>query len=272
VKRITLTVLLATVIIASSAQDSTKKSSSKNDRKEVRREKVNQLIKQAEEGVLIYNKQSIFGIQFRTNGYGLFYELGRMKTNRKTNIYRIDITEIKHVKEEKLQSGSDGFIVFGNPFIYGKINNFYQVTLGFGQQYMLGQKGNKNGVAVSAIYNGGVALGLLRPYYLDVQDPVTDENKTIKYTPEDSALFLNPAAIIGGGGLGKGWGEMKLKPGAFAKAALRFDYGRFNEAVSGIEVGLSAEFYSEKIPILVYQKERQFFIQGYVSILFGRRK
>ena len=72
----------------------------KSDRKEARRQKVNAMIRQAEEGVLVYRKQSIFGIQAKTNGYGVFYELGRMKSNRKTNIYRIDITETKSHTEE----------------------------------------------------------------------------------------------------------------------------------------------------------------------------
>jgi hypothetical protein len=63
-----------------------------------------------------------------------------------------------------------------------------------------------------------------------------------------------------------------MKPGGFVKTAMRFDYGRFNEVVSGIEVGLSIEFYGSKIPIMVDQKDKQMFFQGYISILFGRRK
>jgi hypothetical protein len=266
VKKFNIVLLLFTIALATSAQNTGTRRESKKDKQEARRQKINAMSKQAEEGVLIFSKQSIFGLQLRTNGFGAFYELGKMKTNRKTNIYRLDITEIKHPKEEKLPSGG---IFFGNPFIYGKINNFYQATFGFGQQYILGQKGNKNGVAVSAIYNAGLALGLLRPYYIDVND--NGVSKTIKYTVEDSAMFLS-ANILGGGGFGKGWSEIKVKPGAFAKTAIRFDYGRFNEVVSGIEVGISAEFYSSKIPILLKQKDKQFFYQGYLSILFGRRK
>jgi len=268
VKKLSLILFISIITVSLFAQETTGRKQEKFDKKSSRKQKINELIKQAEEGVLVYRKQSIFGFQFRTNGYGAFYELGRMKTNRKTNIYRLDITEIKDLKEEK--SASSG-IFFGNPFTYGKINNFYQATLGFGQQYILGQKGNRNGVAVSAVYNGGLAIGFLRPYYVEVQDPLTGENKTIKYSSADSSLFLGPT-IIGGGGLGKGWSEIKMKPGAFAKAALRFDYGRFNEVVSGIELGLSADFYSSKIPIMFYQKERQLFFQGYISILFGQRK
>ncbi len=257
------------IVIASAAQDSTGTSQrKKNEKKEARRQKTSSLIRQAEEGVLVYRKQSIFGVQFRTNGYGLFYELGRMKTYRKTNIYRIDLTEIKHPKEEKQNSGG---IVFNNPYIYGKINSFYQLTLGFGQQYMLGQKGNKNGVAISAVYSGGLALGFLRPYYLEVPDPNGGDNIFIKYSQKDSVLFLSQN-IVGGGGISKGWNELKIKPGGFLKAALRFDYGRFNELVSGIEIGISGEFYASKIPIVIKQKENQFFFQGYIAVLFGRRK
>ena len=65
---------------------------------------------------------------------------------------------------------------------------------------------------------------------------------------------------------------MKLKPGGFAKTALRFDFGRFNEVVSGIEVGVSAEFYSAKIPLMLYQKDKQFFYQGHIAIMFGQRR
>ncbi|NOT51455.1 MAG: hypothetical protein HOP10_09285 [Chitinophagaceae bacterium] len=265
-KKLSITVLLVTITLGSFAQDSTGK---KDDKKAARRQKINNLIKQDEEGILVYRRQTIVGGQFRTNGYGGFIEIGRMKTVRKTNIYRLDITEIKHQKEEKLAGG--GGIVLGNPFVYGKLNNFYQVTLGFGQQHILGQKGNKNGVAVTAVYSAGVALGLLRPYYLEVQNPNGGENLVIKYSQADSALFLGPT-IMGGAGFGKGWSEIKMKPGGFAKAALRFDYGRFNEVVSGIEVGVSAEFYAAKIPILFGQKEKQFFFQGYIAMLFGRRK
>jgi len=268
VKKLFLSVLLVTIVCTCFSQSTGK--SAKNEKKEAHREKINELIRQAEEGVLVYSKQSIFGVQARTNGYGIFYELGKMKTNRTTNIYRIDFTEIKNQKEEKL-STSDGFVFLGNPFIYGKQNNFYQLTLGVGQQKMLGQKGNKNGVAVSAVYNGGLAVGLLRPYYLEVGDPQTNSAVSIKYSEADRDLFLGPT-IIGSGGLGKGWGEMKIKPGAFAKTALRFDYGRYNEVVSGIEVGVSAEFYAGKVPIMIDQKDKQLFFQGYIAILFGKRK
>ncbi len=239
-----------------------------NDKKEARQKKVKEMIRQSEEGMLIYRKHSIFGVQARTNGYGIFYEMGQMKTNRRTNTYRIDFTEIKHQKEEKSTTQA---LFLGNPFIYGKQNYFYQLALGFGQQYILGQKGNKNGVAVSAIYNGGLILGMLRPYYIEVNDPAFTNGKTLKYSVADSAQFLG-TDILGGTGIGKGWKELSFKPGAFVKAALRFDYGRFNETVKALEAGISVEFFGSKIPIMVAQKEKNLYFQGYIALMFGRRK
>lgn len=249
------------------AQDSTRKrSSSRDERREEKRMKRDAIIKQEEEGVLAYSKQSVFGIQLRTNGYGVFYELGRPKSPRFTNLYLIELTEIKHPKEDKTTS-SDG--IFSNSYTIGKINNFYQVKLGFGQQYIFGQKGNKNGVAVMGIYQAGLSLGWLRPYYLDINQNGTQ--RSIKYDSKDSVAFLN-SNIIGSSGLGKGWDEIKLKPGIFIKTALRFDFGRYNEMVQALQIGLSAEAYSSKIPQLVYTKQKQIFFQGHIAFVFGRRK
>ena len=266
---ITFFVLLTNLV---SAQGNVMVFQSGNSKKSAKKERIEHMMRQAEEGVLVFNKQNIFGIQGKSLGYGLFYERGKMRTNRKTSLYRIDLTEIKSLKQEKYQSSSGSYLFYGSPFVYGKVNNFYQLGLSYGQQRMLGQKGNRNGVAVSAVYSGGLSLGFLKPYYLQVMDPATNSPKYIKYSTADSALFLGNR-IMGPGGLSRGWKELQFRPGAQAKAALRFDYGRFNDVVSGIEIGLSAEFFSQKIVIMAAQdKNKQLFMQGYIALLFGHRK
>ena len=49
-------------------------------------------------------------------------------------------------KDKQTLTDQFGF-AFGNSFIYGKINNFYFLKAGFGQQLLIGGKGNQNGVA-----------------------------------------------------------------------------------------------------------------------------
>ena len=238
-----------------------------NDRKNEKRQRINAMIKQEEEGNLSFRKQTAFGIQLRTDGYGGFVELGRRKSPRFTTTYSLEITEIKHRKEEKSNSVEN---LFSSSFIYGKINNFYQVKLGYGQQYILGQKGNKNGVAVIAMVQGGIDLGLLKPYYLHIQDSANNE-RTISYY-DDPQSFVFPVQIYGAGGLGKGWNELKVKPGLFVKTALRFDFGRYNETIQALEIGMSLEAFSQKIPIMVFNDAKQLYYQGHIAFVFGSRK
>lgn len=246
---------------------------SRNQKKVERKEKINQLIKQEEEGALIYQKQGAFGIKLNTDGWGVYYEHGKYKTLTKTNLWWLEFGERKHPKEERVPTitASSGFIIVSS-YIYGKQNNFYYLKAGVGQQRMIGGKGNKNGVAVSAIYGGGITAGLLKPYYLEIQNPSTNLRESIRYTPANESLFLDPTIILGKGGLTKGIGETKIVPGAHARAALRFDYGRYNEMLSAIEVGVNAEYYSQKMPILLLNKEKSFFFNAYVAITFGKRK
>lgn len=267
VKKIILFSVLVLSGFISFAQDSTAKAPARQERKKQARARASSIVRQQEEGVLNFTKQTAFGLQLRTNGYGLFLELGRAKSPRWTNLYLLELTEIKHVKEEKVSNAST---FFSNSFVYGKINNFYQAKLGYGRQYVLGQKGNKNGVAVLGIAEGGLSLGLLKPYYIQVQEQSAGV-RDIKYDSKDSVAFLS-GNILGGSGFTKGWSELMVKPGLFLKTALRFDFGRFNETIQALEIGMSVDAYASKIPQMVYNKPQQLFFQGHVALVFGHRK
>lgn len=243
----------------------------RESRREEKRKRTNSIIKQEEEGVLAYRKQNAFGLQLRTNGYGVFYELGRMRSPRFANIYSIELTETQHPKEEKVSSGSSTGFLLGNSYKFGKINNFFSAKLGFGQQYIFGQKGNKNGIAVLGTFQGGLAVGLLKPYYLQINDNSGDIRE-IKYTPEDSMYFLDHNSVQGSAGFTKGWNEVKIKPGAFIKTALRFDFGGYNESITAVELGMSLEGYAQKIDIMALNKPKQLFFQAHFALVFGGRK
>jgi hypothetical protein len=237
----------------------------KKDKQEEKRNHKNELIRQEEEGVIAYKKSFVFGAKLTNDGYGVFFELGRASSVKKSLLYQLEITERKSTKEEKLSN------IYSNssPFVFGKINYFYPVKLGVQQQILLGNKSNKNGVSITGNYGGGVSAALLRPYYVQVQQG--NQLVFIKYNSVDSSQFLSNG-IYGGPSFSKGWSDLTVTPGVYAKAALRFDYGAYNEVVSAIEIGITGEYYSKKIPQMVYNKEKQFFFGAYFSLLFGKRK
>ncbi len=260
---------------------------SKKDKLMERKKRINALVKQEEEGVVAYHKQTAFGIKLTTDGYGGFYEVGRSKSVKKALLFQFELTERKHSKEEKQSNIS----IPSSPFVFGKINYCYPLKLGVQQQYLLGNKTNRNGISVTGNFGGGISLALLRPYNLEINDLKNGTRKYIRYQSSDSTLysstgrsshvpdsilFTNSSILsflqVSGAGFGKGWNQMTVTPGVYAKASLRFDYGKYNELLNALEVGVMAEFYNKAIPQLVYSKPKQLFISAYVSILFGKRK
>jgi hypothetical protein len=244
---------------------------SRKEKREEARRKVNELIRQEEEGVIAYKRHVVYGAKLMNDGYGIFLEIGRAKSVKRALLFQLEISERKDPREEKLASQDLATGNISTPFIFGKQNFLYPVKLGVQQQILLGNKSNKNGVSISGNVGGGLALGIVRPYYLEVES-TSPEPKFIKYNSPDSADFLNLNKINAGPGFSRGWNDLEVNPGAYGKIGLRFDYGSYNELVSAIEVGLTAEFYSKKIPIMVRQDAKQFFYGGYVAIMFGKRR
>lgn len=250
-----------TIALSSNAQNEPKPLSKKQER----RQNLNKIIKQEEEGVITHLKHFAGGIKITTEGYGGFIEIGRAKTVKKSMLFQFEILEIKHAKELKQQVSFSS----SQPIIFGKVNYFYPVKLGVQQQIVLGNKGNKNGVSVTGNFGGGISLALLRPYLINVLDNGTE--KYIGYS-DDSTAFLNTAGYISGPGFGKGWNKLKVTPGIYIKPAIRFDYGKYNEMINAIEVGASFEYYTKKIHQMVFSKQEQMFFSAYVSLIFGKRK
>lgn len=281
VKRLFVVTIMMCAAFSAAAQERTPdtKRTDKDARRQERRIKIDNLVRQQEEGALVFNKQNVFGFRLNTDGWSMTFEKGYLKNAKVTNLFALEFGEKKHPKEKKLSYGevAGGFIQFSTPYVYGKQNIFYQFKPTIGQQRLFGGKTNRNGVAVHAIYAGGISLGIERPYYVKVYTSNNNESRDIKYSQADSAVFLTPGNIVQGTGFRYGWRDMKFVPGVHAKFAMRFDYGRFNELVSAIEVGVNVEAYARNINIMVPVQgitpgaSRTFF-NSYVAIMFGRRK
>ena len=241
-------------------------STNKKTHRQEKQQRIDAIVKQEEEGVLKFKKQFVAGFKLTNDGSGAFLEFAKAQTKTKGLLFQLEFTERKHVKEEKLQNE------FGtsSPVIYGKINYFYPLKLGAQKQYLLGNKSNKNGVSVTANFGGGLSLGLLRPYLVEV-DKGNGDYAFVGYNSPDSNYFLN-GPIVGGPSLSNGWNKLKIIPGIYLKPAVRFDYGKYNELVSAVEIGATAEYYFKKIQQMINVKQHQFFLGAYVALVFGRRK
>lgn len=231
---------------------------------------------------LIYEKETSVDIRLHTNGFALAINFGKLKTYYLTRYYQIEIGEVKHPKEYRntfdlnFSPGRDS-----RSFIFGKQNNLFLIRGGLGEKRYFSEKAKRKGLAVGVSYQAGPVLGLLKPYYLDLNytndpsSPADDVVSPEKYSPENASDFLNTNRINGASGFTKGFGEISLRPGIQAKAALHFDWGAFDEYVKAFEAGIMADVFFGSVPIMVPLENVEnspIFINLYLNLQFGKRR
>ncbi|ATL49495.1 hypothetical protein COR50_21230 [Chitinophaga caeni] len=269
-RKITLLLLLLVAGSAVYAQNDSREQ--KRKEKEAKRLQRISLFSEMEEGENMYEREFSIGGRLNTNGWSGFLELAYRKNRDKVRYFQLEFSEIKHPKQDKTSLlYSDGFGLTSSSYFYGKKNNFYPVNIGYGIRRLIGGKAYKQGVEIQGIYYGGISLGLLKPYVLDVLDSTYNQRRYIHYTPETADLFTDPGNIYGSGGFTRGWEYVTLVPGLHAKLGVRFDWARFNHVVSALEVGVNAAYYTKTIDIMVLEEDKKFFLNAYLGIQFGKR-
>lgn len=225
---------------------------------------------------ILYTQEFAAGLRLHTNGFAFGITMGNLETYYRTRYFHAEIGEIKHPKEYRQSFDNPGSINgrIARPFKFGKQNNFYVLRGGLGIKRYFTEKAKHKGVAVGLAYEGGVSLGILKPYYLELRatDGIISVSK--KYTPETADQFLNIWQIHGASGWTKGLGELSLIPGAHGKLAVHFDWGAFDEYVKSIEAGVMVDVFTKKAPIMVETTDvhnSQVFINLFLHLQFGKR-
>ncbi len=231
-------------------------------------------VHQAPPGPKPIKNEVSFGYRLHTIGWSMYVDLGKVKARNvkqsdmfyNINYWQLEFSEKKSPKQEKLTADGNASGSSGN-YIYGKINNFYALKLGYGIRKMLAGKPDPGSVSIhwSNVISG--SLGMLKPYYLNVYgDP-----NAIKYNGSSQSNFLNQRVITGAAGFGQGLSEIKMIPGAHFKSMLHFDFSANKKSVVAVETGVGIDYYSEPIPIMVGQEAKPYFVDLFLAFQFGKR-
>lgn len=224
------------------------------------------------------------GFRLNSDGWSFLVQRGFIKTEDvekpHTNFIYFDLSEKKHPKESNTLNENFAIVNPGEVkpvgYKYGKINNFYQLKIGYGNSKPISGKLDSKSITINWNYAAGLSLGLLKPYYLDLLVPEGNVfiRKFDKYTEANREYFLdlnNQGTIVGGSDFTKGISETKLKPGLALRSGLYFDYAARRKSFLGVEIGASAELYPSVIPIMINAKNSSYFFNIYADFRFGRR-
>ncbi|MBK8502777.1 MAG: hypothetical protein IPL46_11465 [Saprospiraceae bacterium] len=226
---------------------------------------------------LVYETERIFHLRAHSNGLSLGYSVGDIETYYKTRYYFFDIGSLKNSKEysQNFRFFTSNLGEASRSFIYGKINRLYALRAGVGHKKYFSERARRKSVIVGINYEYGFTIGVLKPYYLKLKrstdgnlyDDITEE----KYSEGNADIFLDETAIHGGAEFRYGWDEIKLKPGFHAQFGTNFTWGNQDNLIKALEVGLMADVFLSKVPLMLTAQNKPYFINVYLTLQFGKR-
>jgi len=217
---------------------------------------------------ILFRREQTGFIMVHSGGFGLGYLNGKSKTYFRKFIWEVEGLNIKHPKEFKISSYYEN----SKNFIYGKLNSFYVIRGGVGQQHVLNGKPYWGGVEIRVFYMGGLSLGFAKPQYMYIvkYDPATGESRLDieRFDPNIHSI----TDIFSRASFFKGFNHITLYPGLFLKSGISFEYGSDDKFVKTLECGAFLDAFYKNVPIMANQKNQFLFVNLYIALHFGKRK
>ncbi|MFW5803957.1 MAG: hypothetical protein ACOCWG_01860 [bacterium] len=207
---------------------------------------------------IFFRNESSFGFHLNSNGYGLNYRYGKWRNAFFKSIYEIDIITIKHPKEVKYPFA----YLNARSFVYGKLNGFMDIRLSYGFQQEMFRKVDKGSISIKYFLTGGPSLGFVKPIYYAV---FSDNTYYIqKFDPTGHQNIQGKDSFF------KGIEETKINPGINSKIGFSFEYGSEDKKIHALEVGIMADVFLFKVPLMANQNHKRFFTSLFLTYRFGK--
>lgn len=223
-----------------------------------------------EQDKIFYKNERTFAILINSNGLGINFRYGKRITALRKSIYDIDFVSIRHPKEIKLSTVQ--YYFSSKSFVYGKLNQFYNLRIGIGLQDEMFPKIDKGGISIRRYFAFGPSIGIKKPiYYIYGIDDNYDRKVDYEVIEKFSFYQHMPSSyILGRASFFKGFNEISFVPGAYSKFGLMFEFGKSNQTIHAIDAGIAVDVFLKKIPIMDVDFNSQVFLTLYASYRFGK--
>ena len=233
---------------------------------------------------IFYRNEWSLAAMLNSNGFGANYRYGQRIDAANKRLFEVDFAYMKDSKEAKSYSDDPNS---ASRYVHGKKNLAFDFRFGYGKQHEIFRKHDLGGIAVRYFYNFGPSVVLLKPIYYNVGTWVPIPNSPYSYwephpQPEKfhNGWESSNIRVSGRASFFKGFNELGVLPGAFAKFGFNFDFSRQDRNVHALETGIIAEGFIKKVEIMDFTYEhpkpqkvaqnQQFFLTLFVSYRFGR--
>ena len=216
---------------------------------------------------LVYTRQNTFKVAIHSQGFGIGFNIGKIKTINRTTNWVAEAVSLHSPKEIKTLTVSQ---FNTRPFVYGKLNYVYVLRFGYGEDRRIFGKPYWGGIETRWSYEFGASLALQKPYYYYV----------VTYVPASSGSYIEVVGeqtferdmnILGRASFAKGLGQTKLSPGVHASLGLGFEIGKSRTRAQSLNVDVKGEFFPFGVSIMDSERNKRFFVTFMLSYSWGSR-
>ena len=216
---------------------------------------------------VFFRNERTGAIYFSTDGYGLSYREGKRINYLNKRLIEFDIGHLVHPKELRI---SNPYYQTQGSFVFGKENSVFFLRGGLGHQHELFTKADVGGISIRYFFSGGPAIAFCKPIYYEILHPINGQGTEFYIVEEKFDITKHdPTMIYGRASYFKGFGEMKLKPGLYAKGGFNFEYSKQDKVIHAIEIGAQINAFFMEVPIMATQTNKAVFFSLFASYRFG---
>jgi hypothetical protein len=215
-----------------------------------------------------YSEEFAYGINFNTNagligGFNLRWS--KAKGEKQFQCFGFEFVHIKNSKEIRNRDQNTG-----NSFLAYKTNYLFSLRPFYGREFCLFKKASEEGIHINMLFGGGPSIGLLKPYYVLLEEPPFSNPPSPVSVPYTEGLEKK-GLISGSGYFTDGFDQIKATLGGHVKASLTFEFGQIKSSVVGLETGVVAEKFSREQKIMAYVPTQSFFTSAFITLYYGRK-
>ncbi len=214
---------------------------------------------------VLYKRERSGFLEFRSNGWGFGYRLGKFKTGFKKKTWDLSFSFVRDIKQIKVVPINKAY---GSRYYFGKLIYFYNLKALYGTQKVISTKPYWGGVEIRRFFFGGANLGIGVPVYVYVYNFDDGAGTTLeKFDPQKHDY----QDIYGKGPFTKGLSELKLYPALSFKSGLNVEYGMLSSVTKAVEAGFQLDLYPIPVQIMGFKDPSYFMASIYLAFHFGRR-
>jgi hypothetical protein len=214
---------------------------------------------------LVLRNERSFAFSLNSDGLSIGYREAKRKSYLNKRLLEFDLGTLKHPKEYKI---TNPYTTGTGTFVFGKLNSVMFFRGGVGHQHEIYSKADLGGVAIRYFFSGGPVIAFYKPIYYRVLYPISIDEFIIKEEKFQVAIH-QPSDIYSKASFTKGFSEMKVLPGLYAKGGFNFEYSKADRVTHAIECGAQINAFPKKIPIMASPDNKAIFFSLFVSYRFG---